>query len=139
MVFEHLTQNKALATGSDTWFIPNPEASVWSSQIDWYLNYQIAKSEYRSTLKSKNNLMPKNIPLFIPTQNFLNNKSTICIHFENNISLWTLTISKIWDKLKTLSPRIFLPKNIKTEIFKIECQKLKITKDMKCSIVVDFI
>ncbi len=133
MKFEYLTQNKALALGDDIWFLPNPEVSSWSCQIDWYLNYQITRAENRSTTEIK----LKNAPLLISTENFLNNKSTVCVHFENDITLWTLTVFKIWETLKTLSPRVFLPKNIHTEIFKKECQKLEIVKDINCSIVAD--
>lgn len=130
MKFEYLTQNKALTLGNDVWFLPNPEVSSWSCQIDWYLNYQITRAVHRSFTETKP-------PLLISTENFLNNKSTVCIHFENDIALWTLTVFKIWETLKTLSPRVFLPKNIHTEIFKKECQKFETAENMSCSIVAD--
>ncbi len=92
--FVHLPSSQALIHGCDLWVLPPPKESLWTKEIDFYLNFQISKT-----------FDPKT-PLLILSLNRLPSKKNIVFSFFSNGSE---IIYKKWLHLQKPSMRIFLP------------------------------
>lgn len=47
----HLPTQSALGFGADIWILPEPQSSLWTRKMDWYLNGLISKAESRTPLE----------------------------------------------------------------------------------------
>lgn len=119
-----LSQASALNPGSDLWVVTSLNQSGWTPQLDWYLNFQIAKTnrhrppELSPFLKEVGAqtglfeieaLSQKEAPLLIQSEALLPSKWILVAPFGGQLAEWMKQISKIWLGLKKPSLRVFLP------------------------------
>ncbi|MEK6554448.1 MAG: hypothetical protein AABZ31_04340 [Bdellovibrionota bacterium] len=56
MAFQTLYRAKSFGPGSNLWIVPPPEESDVARRIDWYLNFQMAKSKKHVRFEMHNDL-----------------------------------------------------------------------------------
>lgn len=119
-----LSLASAFNPGSDLWIVPDTAHCRWTQKIDWYLNFQIIKSQRHLSPETRNftKLIQKeaglesydhralrNAPLMMTSESFFPNKWVIVVPLAVNFSTWVREVSNIWENLKHPSLRIFLP------------------------------
>jgi hypothetical protein len=134
-----LSQTSALTAGAELWIIPDSEQSNWARQIDWYLNFQIARAiSFEQHPPSKELLaltthfevaMPtikvtKGAPTLIHSSNFLPNLNTLILPFQNNEKEWLQNSFEVWDNLKHPILRIFCPPHVQQDQIRAKFEKL---------------
>lgn len=131
MAVQFLPKISAFTSGAETWFLPDSDSCHWTSSLDWYLNFQLAKSEvHRSPhigaglqrILTENDIhwgslpAPENSALLISSSAFLPNRQTILLKFENDLELWLGHILKMSANLKTTTVRIFMPQGAPRDV-----------------------
>ncbi len=124
MGLQSLTDNSAFTTGSELWILPDPKVSHWARKIDWYLNFQFARSERHLPpvlepgllqLLRDEELAPPTTsannksPLMVSCRHRLPSSQTVEIPFQGDFSEWLMTATSIWRDLGHPSLRLFLP------------------------------
>jgi len=119
-----LSLASAFNPGSDLWIVPDFSSSRWTAKIDWYLNFQIIRSQrhlspelrnftlYIQNETGLNSYQPhleKTAPLMITSEAFFPNKWVVVIPTADNFTHWVRQASDVWENLKHPSMRIFLP------------------------------
>ena len=97
-----LTTIDQYSGGDDLWIFPDLQKSKPLKKIDWYLNFQIYNSEFKTKQ-----------PTLISSHNKLPTKAVLSIPFNGDLSNWCDSINKTWKGLSSNSIRVFLPDNIK--------------------------
>jgi hypothetical protein len=124
-------QFSGYSLGADLWIAPETMASSWSQNLDWYLNFQIAKSNYHhaATLAEplKEILTECEIPyledtfsedaLMISASHLLPTKWVLIIKNGTEIKDWAERAAQKCQALKPNQTRIFLPKGITEKQF----------------------
>lgn len=125
-----LSQASAFNPGSDLWIVADLESTQWASKIDWYVNFQIVKSQRRQSAvlssELQNILSQTELPnlsvstsagpqnLMIASQKQLPNKWVVVLPWKNDLAAWTKEIEQIWNQLNQPSLRVFLPPGFST-------------------------
>lgn len=137
MGFQTLYRAKAFGAGSDLWIVPDPEESEIASRIDWYLNFQIAKSKVHETQKISAHLeasikthalvLPQiskedGAPLLIASEQRFPNRMVVEMKVSAKPKVWVDEIQKLWAKLDRPRLRVFLPRDMTPEDFQNEWQ-----------------
>ncbi|HEY8270297.1 MAG TPA: hypothetical protein VIG33_05370 [Pseudobdellovibrionaceae bacterium] len=132
-----LSLASAFNPGSDLWIIPDPNNCRWTQKIDWYLNFQIVKSQRHLSPETRNftkliqketgleiyeHTLMKNAPLMMTSEAFFPNKWVIVVPLSANFSAWVREVSNIWENLKHPSLRVFLPTGQNARSFNQEWQ-----------------
>jgi hypothetical protein len=133
-----LSSASAFNPGSDLWIVPDSANCHWTQKLDWYLNFQIIKSQrhlspeirnFTKHIQKETGLetydisLPKDAPLMITSEAFFPNKWVVIVQMTSNFALWVHEVSGIWGNLKQPSLRIFLPTGQNTGSFNKEWQK----------------
>ena len=109
-----LTSINQYNEGDDVWIFPDLDQSKPLKKLDWYLNFQVHNSKFKTKQ-----------PTIIPSHKKLPTKAVLSIPFSGDIRLWCDSISSIWKELKAPSIRLFLPDNIKNTSNLVFDEKLK--------------
>lgn len=119
---------EAFAPGADLWIVPERKKSPTVQKIDWYLNFQIAKSvQHQSqTLAPEVHHILKECALkdyeFIPEEaeallilssRALPNRWVMILKGSEDLDMWLKTAAQKWKKMSSPSLRIFLPEGAK--------------------------
>lgn len=119
-----LSSASAFNPGSDLWIVPDFASCHWAQKLDWYLNFQIVKSQRHLSPEIRNFTkliqrdsglepyelsMPKDAPLMVTSDAFFPNKFVVVVPMTANFKIWVKEVSNIWENLKHPSLRIFLP------------------------------
>lgn len=131
MPFQTLFRAKAFGSGSQLWVLPQVEESDLVKKMDWYLNFQIAKSKKHKdpALSDEIEKMINNFKLRLP--NYKPNRShPLMISADKSFpcemvvlvpytqaDTWVQSIDKLWKELNKPRLRVFLPKNLTVESF----------------------
>lgn len=139
MSFQTLYRAKAFGPGADLWILPDSKSSPMAKKIDWYLNFQIARSELHVVrpispeLKKvivENDLgLPDvenrtNPPLLVAADTHFPTSKIIELKVQASLQGWVEQIQSLWLKLRKPRLRVFLPNDLTPEDF----QKLWGTK-----------
>jgi hypothetical protein len=127
------TELTALSSGADLWIVPERKKSRWVQKLDWYLNFQIAKSlKHRPReLSDKVQYLLKACALenydFLPdstdsllvlsTRN-LPNRWILVLKGSDELQPWVQAAVDKWKKMNFPSLRIFLPDGVSKEEIK---------------------
>lgn len=132
MGFQTLYRAKAFGPGSDLWVLPEPEESEIATRIDWYLNFQIAKSKIHKTrkvgaqieevIKAHDLCFPEikledDAPLLISSEQRFPNRMVVEIKVQPKVEVWVENIQTLWAKLDRPKLRVFLPREMSPEQF----------------------
>jgi len=145
MAFQTLYRAKSFGPGSKLWVVPPSEDSDVVRKIDWYLNFQMAKSKKHVTFEMHKDLkkmieehtlklpqlsLNENAPLMISASHSF--PCDMIVQLKNDDSqVWIKQIEKIWLKLDRPCLRVFLPKNQTPESFqKLWSQALNTAEDI---------
>lgn len=124
MAISLLSQASALNPGAELWVVPDRGNSRWTTKIDWYLNFQIAKSGRHQSrtsplflqkvvadtnLPEYSFLAEDHSPLLIPCQNLLPCRWTAVLPLHRNHAEWVSQLSQVWTSLDKPTFRVFLP------------------------------
>ncbi|MNJ98423.1 hypothetical protein D3C87_161890 [compost metagenome] len=124
MAVSVLSQASALNPGSDLWILPALNESLWTSKLDWYLNFQVCKASRHQTPRVDSYVTEvlreteqgsyhfqrlPNAPLMIASEGLLPNKWVILVPLKSDLEEWTAEIHNIWSGLKHPTLRVFLP------------------------------
>jgi len=125
MNIHSLPQNSALTPGSELWVVPDQENSRWSQQLDWYLNFQIARTHNKKPMEVPSTIkhileeeeiefpfgeLKENSPLLIVSSQALPNSQFVELPYLKRKSSWIKKIHSLWLDLGKPSIRIFLLK-----------------------------
>lgn len=129
---------QAFSAGADLWIVPERKKSKLVQKIDWYLNFQIAKSvQHQSKTLSEDILdILKSCALqgqkgydFVPTDSealmilsaaHLPNRWVMIVRGSDDLETWLKTAVQKWKKMNSPSLRIFLPEGqSKAEVAKL--------------------
>lgn len=139
-----LSAASALNPGSDLWIIPDSAHGRWNQKIDWYLNFQIVKSQRHLTPETRNFIkliqsetglesheppILRNAPLMITSEAFFPNKWVVVIPMPVEFSRWVREASNIWENLRNPGLRVFLPTGQNAGSFNKEWQSLHSFED----------
>ena len=118
----------ALAPGADLWIVPERKKSALTQKIDWYLNFQIARSvQHQSKMLSPivtqilescelkgYNFYPEEADalLILSTRN-LPNRWVMVLKGSEDMDYWLNTALQKWRALNSPSLRVFLPEGAK--------------------------
>ncbi|MCB0411466.1 MAG: hypothetical protein KDD22_03000 [Bdellovibrionales bacterium] len=123
MPIQKLAKAGAFGIGSELWIIPEPEVSSWSRRIDWYLNFQVARSQ----LTTATSLSPEikailedneidwhmnpleKPPLMVMTLGKIPALQVVCLSYHATGVKWFDVAHKIWLDLNRPRVRLFLP------------------------------
>ncbi|MBS1971018.1 MAG: hypothetical protein JSU04_11960 [Bdellovibrionales bacterium] len=134
-----LSSASAFNPGSDLWIVPDSASCHWVQKLDWYLNFQIVKSQRHLSPETRNFTkyiqkesgletyeisLPKDAPLMITSEAFFPNKWVVVVPMTANFGIWVREVLGIWENLKQPSLRIFLPTGQNAGSFNKEWQKL---------------
>ncbi len=132
MGFQTLYRAKAFGPGSDLWVLPEPDESEIATRIDWYLNFQIAKSKVHQTkklgpeieqaIKTHDLRLPEmklknDAPLLIASEQRFPNRMVVEIKMQPKAEDWIHDIQTLWTKLDRPKLRVFLPRELTPEQF----------------------
>jgi hypothetical protein len=124
MSIQQLTHAAAFSSGAELWFLPNPAVSRWARKLDWYLNFQMARTAHRlppvfelgllELIKEENLALPtqppgKGLPLLIATEHRLPTKQIVSLSFAGELKDWSTHCAETWTAMKKPPLRIFLP------------------------------
>ncbi|MBN8536745.1 MAG: hypothetical protein J0M15_06805 [Deltaproteobacteria bacterium] len=127
-----LSSNQAFNSGADLWVIPDFSNSAMAIQLDWYNNFLIGKTLRKKKLPLDSNLnailneteLPRyeNLPsphdvIMIPSSKPFPNRWTVMVGYEQDSTLWSQKIFKLYLDLNKPSLRIFLPSNLSMNQF----------------------
>ncbi len=130
MSFQKLSYSGAFSSGADLWVVPEQKTSPWSRIIDWYLNFQMARSVshqpklategLKQVLKQNDlSLVPiqlkEGYPLMIPGLSRFPNIQTLVISGQHKDLEWLNHAQGLWEKMGRPSLRIFLPEDLSFE------------------------
>ncbi|MGZ3804924.1 MAG: hypothetical protein ACXVB4_11980 [Pseudobdellovibrionaceae bacterium] len=119
-----LSLASAFNPGSELWIVPDANNCRWTQKIDWYLNFQIIKSQRRLSpetshftkliqkdtgLETYEPILMKNAPLLMTSEAYFPNKWVVMVSFLGSFPNWVREVSSIWENLKHPSLRVFLP------------------------------
>ncbi len=119
-----LSSASAFNPGSDLWILPDVSSSNWTAKVDWYLNFQIIRSDRHPRPEQQNFIThiqneteleiftqpaTHNSPLMISSEHFFPNKWVVVVRNSENFGFWVRQSSNIWENLKHPTLRIFLP------------------------------
>ena len=122
-MFKVLHQNKALSEGSDLWVIIfNPE-NFWFQKINWLSKFTLQKEEDFKQISE---------PLLVATQQFLPNKSILCM--PKNTENLSEKIHTFWKNLKKPSLRVFIDSKDAKEEFESKWPKEDLQGQLSCVI-----
>lgn len=131
MGFLTLYRAKSLGPGADLWVLPNNESSEAALKIDWYLNFQMARSQYHQghqlspdlkkliedlKLKLPQPEIQENAPLMIAASQSFPCEMVVRLPFSKEKE-WVRSVEKVWTELGRPRLRVFLPKTETTEGF----------------------
>jgi len=124
---------ESLKPGCPLWFVAQPTVSQLSRKIDWYLNFQIMKSECRIAKTASVELeqieeawgierpdlsVASPAPVLIPSHAYFPNKQIVILPFDGAGDHWAEAIQNTARGLKETRIRIFLPDALTSEEFK---------------------
>lgn len=133
-----LSLASAFNPGSDLWIVSDTANCHWTQKLDWYLNFQIVKSQRHlspeirnftkyiqkeSGLETYEVSVPKDAPLMITSEAFFPNKWVVVVPMTASFEVWVREVSNIWENLKHPSLRVFLPTGQNAGSFNKEWQK----------------
>lgn len=139
MAITALSPNASYSPGADLWVLPELSLSKNAQKLDWYLNFQIQKSQQRQTLEispkiqqilSKTGLSNHDFieshseRLLIASEKLLPNRWVIVVTGANDFSKWVKDIYQSWKGLRQPQMRVFLPSGKTEREFRAAWQEL---------------
>lgn len=126
-------ESSAFAPGCDVWIVSEPESSIWTRKIDWYLNFQIMKASLHvmpsvsaqlRSISAANEFeldegatQSRTAPLMIASSRLVPAAKTVVVRFGGDLSAWVSSCHKVWQSLQAPRTRIFLPDGVGSERF----------------------
>ena len=125
MAFQTLYRAKSFGPGAQLWVVPTSEDSDLVRRIDWYLNFQIAKSKKHSGLALSKDLtrlienhklrlpqiqIDEPAPLMIAAEQYFPCEMIVQMQMSEAAD-WVEKLEKIWLQLGRPRLRLFLPKS----------------------------
>ena len=120
-----LSQASSFNSGADMWVVPERKNSSLVSKLDWYLNFQLAKTTQHQPLalparvheildqcelKDYDFTSNEQDCLMIVSQNLVPAHWVVVIKDSENFETWVNTIFEKWRGLSYPSLRVFLPR-----------------------------
>lgn len=120
-----------LSEGCDLWIVADSASSRWSRKIDWYLNFQIMKSERHvaramspELISIENEWMVEHVdagadpgtPLLIASGSCLPVSKTVVVPFQGDLKKWIATCVETWQGFRRPNVRIFLPDSVQPDV-----------------------
>lgn len=118
----------ALSNGRITWIVADLDHSKWASRIDWYLNFQITRSEPHRPASFAPELqeiiekwefeapavrLNPVSPLMIASPELVPNHQTVVVPVRGSEAEWVLACHRVWVGLGRPPVRLFLPEGFK--------------------------
>lgn len=118
--------------GADLWIVPERKTSHLVQNLDWYLNFQIAKTTHHQPMKPAPqvieilkkcelegyNWAPENSDaLLILSSKTVPNRWVMVLRGSDQLENWVQTACEKWKKMNSPSVRIFLPQGVSTQQF----------------------
>lgn len=118
----------AMAPGADLWIVPERKKSAFTQKIDWYLNFQIARSVQHQSkmlspivtqilesceLKGYSFYPEEAEALLILSTHNLPNRWVMVLKGSEDMDYWLNTALQKWRGLNSPSLRVFLPEGAK--------------------------
>lgn len=113
---------QAFLPGHDLWFIPEELPKAFQSSLDWYLNFQLSKSQRLEKAKRSpelekilaatgQNFPPQSsdsAPVVIPSSHLLPCR-WVAMSSLKHLESWTASAQQLWASLGKPKVKIFLP------------------------------
>jgi len=132
MGMQILFKAKALSPGADLWIVPEPLQSPEVRKLDWYLNFQLARTLHHKpqTLSAdlKNLLLQNELPelkfgegqagqqaCLISAENFLPTRMVLMLPLKKPFEHWLKQAQLLWTNLGKPNVRVFLPTEIEAD------------------------
>ncbi len=127
-----LSLASAFNSGSDLWVVPERKYSTLARQLDWLLNFQIAKTSQHQSLEISENIRTvlnqteltstefKNVEqdcLMIASRHLVPAQWILVIKGSDELPTWVNHIFEKWRGLAYPSLRVFLPQGADTHRF----------------------
>lgn len=132
MSLEAQSSNTAFAPGSDLWIVPERKSSNWVQRLDWYLNFQIAKSSQHQSHEIPSEVIDilKNCSLegydWVPKETkallilaspYVPARWVMVLKDSDHFESWVKEAAEKWKKMNSPSVRVFLPHNASSSQF----------------------
>lgn len=142
-----LSGSMAFSSGARAWIVPEASKSIWSRQIDWYLNFVLAKSErhkspelkseFKQLLEEEGLPAPEIIhrpmmPVMVASENRLPVHHVIRVMKSDRPSDWIDSIIQIWTDMGRPLLRVFLPQGMTKDAFK---ERWNVSADQQIQLV----
>ncbi len=101
MGYQLLPATHAFQPGSRIWILPSHHSSWWTRKVDWYLNWQIQRSEIRWPDHQS--------PLIVASLRNVPPDLVVVLPRTTEISSWSQLAQEVWLKLNQPPLRVFLP------------------------------
>lgn len=125
--------NLAFGPGADLWILPERKNSGLVQKLDWYLNFQIAKSSHHEAtalstrlkqiledceLENQSTASGDNDSLLILTSHQFPNRWILVLRGSDSLVDWVEKAMQKWEKMNSPSLRIFLPQGASPSEFR---------------------
>jgi len=120
---------EALSNGRTTWIVGDLEHSKWAQRLDWYLNFQMTRSEPHKPASFAPDLqeiiekwefeapavrLNPVSPLMIASPELVPNHQTVIVPVRGPEAEWVLACHRVWVGLGRPPARIFLPEGFRS-------------------------
>jgi hypothetical protein len=141
----------AFNPGADLWCSADLASSLSSHRLDWYLNFQIAKSQNhkppafeqpleevltQTLVSSFTKPLNDYDALLIPSASFVPARWVLILDYNKSLSNWVRKIHQHWSLLNFPSLRVFLPSGVSITDFSNIWSSLEDKNEI--SVVTDF-
>lgn len=125
MASQEISHANLLSPGADLWVVPERKNSLLAQKLDWYLNFQIAKSAQHQSrplpqrvteilkkcaLQNYDWIEQSKDSLMVLSNHVFPNRWVLVVRGSDDITAWLGDIFERWQKLNFPTLRIFLPK-----------------------------
>lgn len=122
-----LTGDQAFSAGARVWIMPPLRVSAWTREVDWYLGFQIKRSESFSpkplpvpldrllldnpNMRVPREELPDTAPLHIVAEGRLPTDAVVVLE-ATSPRAWTEQVQKLWVAGQNPALRLFLPPDV---------------------------
>jgi hypothetical protein len=134
MAMTVLSPNSVFSPGARLWIAADFAQSSWTQKLDWYLNFQISRylrhtkaspSEFTQWVWQQTQYpaidiaSSKTAPLMIASKDLLPTDWVVVVPLASakDFSSWAGAVVKVWQDLQNPELRIFLPKDVPTNLW----------------------
>lgn len=138
MALQEISHANILSPGADLWVVPERKNSQLAQKLDWYLNFQIAKSAQHQSrplpqkvteilkkcaLQSYDWIEESKDCLMVLSHHVFPNRWVLVVRGSDDFSSWIGNIFERWQKLNFPTLRVFLPREISRQEFEKAIKK----------------